>query len=238
MAAGVVWLSALGGAGLSQEPGGWGGKRSFGFSATYSGDSSHILLGDAEDRRVWTLGAEYSHLMHLGERYRVDYEGSVLPLYEETDPTLVGTTFVLDGQTVLDNQAPMRVSHVDRQPVSTLYIGSSTAIPVYAVYAREDTYAASVSPLGVRIRGLPHCRVQPSMALDLGFVIAAREIPIDQTTQFNYIFAIGPGVDLFADRKTSWRIEYVYRHMSNAGQGTYNPGVDQGVVRLTISLHH
>jgi hypothetical protein len=32
-------------------------------------------------------------------------------------------------------------------------------------------------------------------------------------------------------------VEYIYRHVSNAGQGNQNPGVDQGVVRVTVSLH-
>jgi hypothetical protein len=51
------------------------------------------------------------------------------------------------------------------------------------------------------------------------------------------LFSFGPGLEIFTYNQTSWRVEYIYRHMSNAGQGDQNPGVDQGVVRATISLH-
>ena len=57
--AGLACLSALGAAGRGQEPGGFGGVQSFGFSSSYSPTSTHILIGDAEHRRVFTLGAEY-----------------------------------------------------------------------------------------------------------------------------------------------------------------------------------
>ena len=51
------------------------------------------------------------------------------------------------------------------------------------------------------------------------------------------MFALGPGIELYTDAHTSWRVEYVYRHASNAGQGNLNPGLDQAVVRLTLSHH-
>ena len=87
------------------------------------------------------------------------------------------------------------------------------------------------------ITALPNSRIQPSFALDLGFVVSARNIPMDEADQFNYMFALGPGVQFFASRQTSWRVEYIYRHVSNAGAGNQNPGIDQGVVRVTLSLH-
>jgi hypothetical protein len=105
------------------------------------------------------------------------------------------------------------------------------------VYGREDTYAAAFNPLGARITAFPRWRLRPSFSLDLGFVVSRQDIPVDQSDRFNYLFSFGPGLEIFTYSNTSWRVEYVYRHMSNAGQGDQNPGVDQGVVRVTISLH-
>jgi hypothetical protein len=48
---------------------------------------------------------------------------------------------------------------------------------------------------------------------------------------------MGPGLQFFTNRRTSMRVEYLYRHISNAGQGDQNPGIDQGVIRLTVSHH-
>ena len=218
-----------------QEPGAFGGVQSFGFSTSFSNTSSHIFIGESEQRRIWTLGAEYTRLLHRGSQFRLDYEGSILPLYEETDPTVTGTVVTFNGQLVTVSQPPVRVVHVPHGPVG--YVLDTTLVPVYATTARQDTYAAAFTPLGARISALPHSRIQPSFALNLGFVVSARDIPIDDSDQFNYLFAFGPGVQLFTDARTSWRLEYLYRHTSNAGQGEQNPGVDQAVLRLTLSLH-
>jgi hypothetical protein len=58
---------------------------------------------------------------------------------------------------------------------------------------------------------------------------------VDEADQFNYMFSLGPGVQLVTGPQASFRVEYIYRHVSNAHQGYENPGVDQGVVRLTMS---
>jgi len=213
-----------------------GGADRFGFSATWSPDSSHILIGLSQQRRTWTLGAEYAHRLNSSGRVRFEYEGSVLPLYEETDPTVTGTTVTIGGQTFNTPQTPVRVVAVAHGPVGTATEGELSA-PIYAVFGRQDTYAWSLAPLGIRASLFPRRRIQPSLGLDAGFVVSHRDIPIDNADQFNYMFAFGPAVELFVNPKTSWRLEYMYRHLSNAGEGALNPGIDQGVVRVTLNLY-
>ncbi|MGA2897457.1 MAG: hypothetical protein ABSE27_07665 [Acidobacteriaceae bacterium] len=215
--------------------GGVGRVQSYGFSTSYSKTSSHILIGDASQRRIWTLGAEYTHLLHQGERFRLDYEGSVMPLFEETDPTVTGTIFTNGGQSVITPQTPVRVIAVAHGPVGSAPVGVGLSVPLYALFGRQDTYAAAFSPLGARISALPRWRVQPSFALDLGFVVSARDIPVDEADRFNYMFSLGPGVQFFSSPQASVRVEYIYRHVSNAHQGYENPGIDQGVFRVTVS---
>jgi len=219
----------------SQEPFRLDAIHSFGFSTTFSPDSSHILIGDAEQRRIWTLGVEYSHLLHQGRRFRFDYEGSIMPLYEETDPFVSGTTFVLNGAPVIFAQPPMRVIYVAHEPVGTFLTPGGTSVPIYDLAGREDTYAAAFSPLGVRVSAFPRRRIQPSLSLDLGFVVSARDLPIEDSSWFNFLFSFGPGLQFFTSPNVSLRVEYLYRHASNAGLGDQNPGVDQGVTRLTLS---
>jgi hypothetical protein len=235
--AGAVCLSVFATPVRGQEFGGFGGVHSFGFSSSYSPTSTHIFIGDAKHRRIWTLGAEYTHLLRLGPLFRLDYEGSMMPLFEETDPTVTGTIFTFAGQSFTTVQTPVRVIDITNQPVGNALAPNGSLVPLYALFARQDTYGASIAPLGARITALPRRRIQPSFALDLGFVVSARDIPVDQADQFNYLFSLGPGIQFFTDAHTSWRFEYIYRHISNAGQGLQNPGIDQGVVRVTVSLH-
>jgi hypothetical protein len=182
------------------------------------------------------LGAEYARRLNSSGRLRFEYEGSVMPLYEETDPTVIGTTVTIGGQTFNTPQTPVRVVTVDRGPVGMATEGELTA-PIYAVFGRQDTYAWSLAPLGIRASLFPRRHFQPSFGVDSGFVVSHRDIPVDDTDRFNYMFAFGPAVELFVNPKTSWRLEYLYRHLSNAGEGALNPGIDQGVVRVTLNLY-
>ena len=52
-----------------------------------------------------------------------------------------------------------------------------------------------------------------------------------------YMFEFGPGVQVFTGARSALRLEYLYHHVSNAHLGNLNPGVDQGVFRLTFSRY-
>jgi hypothetical protein len=232
--------AAWSGRGWSQEidrPGGAGGVSSYGISTSYSPNSSHIFIGEAYQRRTWTQGLEYTRLLHLGQRYRLDYEGAVTPFWLESDPTLTGSVYTINGKSVVTPQAPIRVDSIDHQPLG--YVVANwplvTSVPLYAVYGRENTYAASLAPVGMRVSTVSRWPVVPSFAIDLGFVVSSRDIPVDLADQFNYMFALGPGVQVYTSPRASVRLDYLYRHISNAHQGYQNPGVDQGVFRLTLS---
>jgi hypothetical protein len=235
--AGLVCLSGMGSSAAGQESAGFGGAWSYGASWTYSPDSSHILIGDSEQRRVWTLGGEYSHVLQQGARFRFDYEAAVMPVWEERDPTVTGTEFFVSGQPVVTQLTPVRVVDVTNNSVGTILTANGTIAPVYALFGTENSYGAAIAPLGARVSAMPRWRVQPTFALDLGFVFGSRALPIDDATRFNFMFAAGPGIQFFIGKRDSLRLEYVYRHMSNAGIGDQNPGLDQGVVRVTVSRH-
>jgi hypothetical protein len=247
--AGCFWLKAglislLGslvcasGWGQMREPtaSGGGGIQSIGITGSFSPDSSHMLIGLSQQRRTWTAGFEYTHLLYAGDAFRFDYEGSVMPFWQESDPVLLGTTFTLNGQTFVTQQTPYRVVTVNRGPVGVAEDNGVT-VPIYALWGRQDTLGGSLAPLGARLSAFPRSRIQPSLSVDTGFVVATRDIPIDLSDQFNYMFSFGAGVRLYTSQLTSVRLDYVYRHISNAHQGFENPGVDQGVVRLTVSKH-
>jgi lipid A 3-O-deacylase PagL len=213
----------------------FGGAQSFGFTTSYSPDSSHILIGEAEGRRTWTLGGEYTHRLGHSQRVRWDYEGSILPFYEELDPAVVAITYTVAGQTdTIAQIPPIRVTAIDHSPVGYVVEPHGVQAPIYAVYGNESTNGGAVAPLGARATLFQHHSIQPSFSVDLGFVVATRDIPVENSDQFNFMFSFGPGVQIFSTPQTSMRIEYIFRHISNAGIGNVNPGVDQGTFRFTI----
>jgi hypothetical protein len=66
--------------------------------------------------------------------------------------------------------------------------------------------------------------------------VATRDVPVDDATRFNFTFEFGAGIEFFRDRHQSWSIDYRIHHLSNAYIGTYNPGVDNQIFRVTYSL--
>jgi hypothetical protein len=218
----------------AQQPHDFGGAQSLGITSSYSPDSSHILIGESQQRRTWTVGVEYTHILLRTRRVRWDYEASVLPFYQESDPTVVGIQYTIAGTTFTTPQTPTRVTTVNHGPIGYVTEPRGLSAPIYALFGRQSTNGGALAPLGARATLFQHRRIQPSFSLDLGFVVATRDLPIDNSDQFNYMFSFGPGIQVFANPLSSVRLEYIYRHISNAGQGNVNPGVDQGSFRLTL----
>jgi Lipid A 3-O-deacylase (PagL) len=211
-------------------------RQSFSIDGTFAPDSSHIFIGVAQQRRTWTAGFEYARTIWAGQSARLDYEGSVSPFFQERDPTIVGAYATINGEIT---PIPVAIGRVIAPGSGLLgYIQQfSPPVPFYGIYSSEKTYAFSASPVGARINGFQSHRLQPTFSVDLGFVLSARDLPIDDSAKFNYLFSFGPGFEFFYRPSDSFRLEYLYRHMSNAGSGDLNPGVDQGVFRLTLSHH-
>ena len=53
-------------------------KNSFGISASYSPDSSHIILGIAEERKFWGFGVSYGRLLWSPRGVNWRYEAEVI----------------------------------------------------------------------------------------------------------------------------------------------------------------
>lgn len=225
----LCFLGAFGGSVLAQE---LSGRQSFGISSTFAPDSSHILIGDAEQRRVWTAGLEYSRRLWGNGSLRLDYEGSVAPFFQERDPTLVAEYAIINGNQVIAPASGLRVVYANNDPVGGGGFGNT--IPLYPIYGSTKTYAFAMSPIGARISGFSSHRLQPTFSTDLGMLFSSRNLPVDDSASFNYLFSFGPGVEILRGNGAI-RLEYLYRHMSNANAGYNNPGVDSGVFRLTLS---
>lgn len=218
-----------------QHPG-RGVGQSVGISTSYSPDSSHILIGTAQKRRIFTAGVEYTRSVWARHPWLLDYRAEVSPIFRETDPTMVGTESTQFGSTGFMPITPVRVIQVSHTPVGVTCGSSSQCAPIYPVYGSgQTTWGALFSPLGVRAARLFGPRFALTFESDAGVVITSRDIPVDDTARWNFEFAFGPGLEVFMPRGSAIRFEYVFRHISNAGAGAQDPGIDQGVFRLTLA---
>ena len=226
-------------AAVGQHNGQFDFKQSFGVTVTYSPNSSHILIGNAEGREITTAGFEYTHRLFEVPAMRLDYSGEISPLYRESDPAESGIEETYNGVTttlMFSNLSRIVHSHAgfEGNDCVTHY---PTCVPIYGIQGpNEITYGFATAPFGVRAIFLPKHRIQPTFTANVGFIVTQRAIPVDGAALMNYQFSIGPGVQVFTSEKSSFRAEYLYRHISN-GNANLNPGIDQGVFRITYSLH-
>lgn len=214
-------------------------KSSLSLNVGYSPTSSHILIGESRDRKTITGGVEYTRRFASWNKLRLDYRAELDPFFRESDPTADGYEATYQGYTENRQFNPVRVISKSRQPVGCSSYTSDTCVPIYLIYGPDETtYAAAISPLGARVVFAPHRRIEPTFEADMGVVLSSRDIPVDSSASFNYQFAFGPGLQYFITQHQALRLEYVYRHISNANSGNVNPGIDQGVIRLSICRYH
>jgi len=213
----------------------YGRVNSFGVFTAYSNDSSHILLGVAENRKLLSFGASYSRRLWQGKVVSWQYDGEILPVALESDPVLTETvtyTSPISG-TLSGTLEPVGACYPASQSFSVkeggvVYTGTDTV-----VCKRRWTIGEGISPVGFQWNFRPKHRMQPILMGHGGYMYSTRAIPIEGAGSFNFTFDFGGGVEWFQSTKRSWRAEYRYHHISNDDTANQNPGIDNGVFQLS-----
>jgi Lipid A 3-O-deacylase (PagL) len=225
------------GAQKPNEPQTYARTNSFGVSAAYSPDSSHIILGIAEQRKLWGFGVSYGRLLWSPPIVNWRYEAEVLPLVlvgdpksrfvnEQTSPT--STTFIQDGPPTI-SCSPITQSYVSIDSTGVRHTGVSHVF----CHDRQWTAGQAISPLGLRWNFLPGRKLQPMFAAHVGYMYSTRPVPVESAGSFNFVFDFGPGLELYCSRTQSLRLDYRIHHISNHNSATENPGIDNGLFQVS-----
>ncbi len=92
--------------------------------------------------------------------------------------------------------------------------------------AGATTYAGGVTPLGMQVNFWNGHRVQPFFDAHGGMLYFTRQEPVPKSSQFNFTFNFGTGVQLLTGKRSSLLLGYKYHHISNNETAPQNPGVD------------
>jgi len=92
--------------------------------------------------------------------------------------------------------------------------------------AGATTYGGGVTPLGLQLNLLNGHRVQPFFDGHGGMLCFTRQEPVPHSTQANFTFNFGTGVQVFTGKRSSLLLGYKYHHISNDNTANQNPGVD------------
>jgi opacity protein-like surface antigen len=96
-------------------------------------------------------------------------------------------------------------------------------------------FGAGANPFGLQLN-IGHKRVQPFINSSAGFLYFDRQVPSPASSQFNFTFNFGGGIQFFTASRRSFTVGYKYHHLSNAETGTINPGIDSNLIYLGFSL--
>ncbi len=106
-------------------------------------------------------------------------------------------------------------------------------VPVFLVFQPANTaYGVGFSPLGLKWNFERHGRLSPYFELNGGMLVTNHNVPTG-TNNVNFTSAAALGTHILA-AKYNWSLEARYLHISNAGLGNYNPGLNTVEVRLGI----
>jgi len=212
----------------------------FGFLASYSNDSSHILLGLAENRKLLNLGATYSRQLFENHIVNWQYQAEVMPVALESDPVEREViTYTLPAPT-----PPLASTF---EPATFCQSGSGTATfspgngIIYSynyvvTCSRRWTIGEGISPVGFAWNFLPRHKLQPLLLAHGGYMYSTQPIPIEEAGSFNFTFDFGAGVELYRTRTRSIRLDYRFHHISDHNTSNQNPGIDNGLFTLTYSF--
>jgi hypothetical protein len=207
----------------------------FAIVAGYSNDSSHIIMGRAANRRFSFLGLQYDRVLLRRGWGTVAYQAEWRPVVVNIDPE------EHDVATVLTPGEPTLVYTASSRP-SVCIAGTdtytpATGIPQTVTYVstcgHTPTFGQGLSPLGFRMNMMPHRRWQPVVSCSAGILLSTRPIPTEQAGSFNFIFDFGAGVERISDSGRAWRLEYLVQHYSNKDTADLNPGVDNGIFKIS-----
>lgn len=213
---------------------------SFGIFVAYANDSSHILLGDAEQRKLLEFGVGYRRRLLIGRKVNWQYSAEFFPVALESDPltrAVVSETSPVQGTLVLKGESVAVICHPRPYAFNftdgdLTYAGTETL----TCHGRRWTMGEALSPVGMQWNFRPSHKLQPLLTWHGGYMYSTRNIPVDTAGSFNFTFDFGAGLELYRTPTRSLRLEYRYHHISNDETAASNPGIDNGLLQVTCSF--
>lgn len=205
-------------------------NNSFGVLTAYSPNSSHILLGYAQNRELVDIGLSYSRRLLLNDVVNWQFDAELLPVALDSDPVMVTTTTVDFGNPPVPftfTQSEPTV--IPCQPSS----GSGPNVTYVSICTRRWVPGLAFSPVGMQWNVLPTRKLQMIVEGHGGYMYSSQPIPVNLSGSFNFTFDVGAGIELYRTHSRSYRLEYRYHHISNHETANENPGIDNGVIQVS-----
>lgn len=217
----------------------------FGFFGEYSNDSSHMVLGYAEDRKLLNFGGMYSRRLYLNRIVDWQYMAELRPVILESDPVyhvkVVVTSPPSDAGTFSSDETFAQACHPFSENFKNVVGGVTFSETETVTCGRRWTFGEGFSPIGFKWNFLTRHRLQPVFTGLGGYMFSTQPIPVSDAGSFNFTFEFGAGVEFYLSKDPSdsrfgtrsIRAEYRYHHISNDFTAADNPGIDSGLLQVS-----
>ena len=177
-------------------------------TAGFSWFSPGGSLGDVTDRRVYYTGIRRHSIRVTFGRFALGYMTELTPLMvvERTRP---------NNQVCWGGANQARICRIDRSD--------------------HLAAGAGASPLGAKLYFAPGGRWIAHASGAAGMALFSSEVPIYDSERINFTFDYGVGLEYRTPGGKAVTVGYRFHHISNAGIGLKNPGLDANVVYLGVA---
>lgn len=107
--------------------------------------------------------------------------------------------------------------------------------PVDLPGEKQTIYGAGVSPVGLQMNFCRGGTLQPYINGTAGVLYFSDNVPVANSSNFNFTFGFGGGVEIWYLENQSIYLGYKYQHISNGYTAPQNPGVDSNLFYAGIA---
>jgi len=153
-----------------------------------------------------------------------------------------GMIGVIDGQQYYE--ASLNFGYVLWQNDDYAFKYKFSLIPFALVHGDQATvelrpgrtvYAGGAEPAALQLNFRNNRKIQPFVNATAGGLYFTEQVPVTDSSQYNFTFSFGGGVEIFSGRR-SIVLGYSYHHISNGYTATYNPGIDSHLISIGFSV--
>jgi hypothetical protein len=186
--------------------------------------------------KLGVVGLQYQRRLIANRHLVWSYGMEFRPVIIESNPTATDTDVVTFPGTPSQIFPGTPEATAKCVPAFVTFPSSPAVETLTQTCSREITYAQGFFPFGMKLNLRTRSRLQPTLSSYEGYILSTRPVPTASAGSFNFNFEIGAGLEYYRSRHSSVRVEYQVQHFSNHGTATQNPGVDNGLVKLTYSF--
>ena len=78
--------------------------------------------------------------------------------------------------------------------------------------------------------------MQPFVSSQGGILYFTEQVPLPGSSQFNFSFHFGGGLDFYRHNAHFLTLAYRFHHISNADSGHFNPGIDSNLIYVAVPV--